>query len=72
MHLGPPIRPPVGPKPGDVAYRIYLFDGDGRSIVKSHEFFASDDEQAIKIAEGWREARKIELWERARLIKTWP
>ena len=71
MHLGPPIRPPVGPKPGEIAYRLFILDGDGRRITGSHEFFAADDEGAIKIAEAWREGRKMELWERARVVKVW-
>lgn len=37
----------------------------------SHEFFADNDDEAIKIAEGWREGRKIELWCRARIVRTW-
>ena len=71
MHLGPPFRPPPPPKAGELAYRIFFLDGDGRRIVRSHEFFAADDETAINVAEGWREGRKIELWQRARIVKAW-
>lgn len=54
-----------------MSYRMFILDGDGRHITRSHEFFAADDEQAIAIAESWREERKIELWERARVVKIW-
>lgn len=72
MHLGPPIRAPAAPKAGDVSYRMFILDGDGRRITSSHEFFAANDEQAIAIAEAWRDGRKIELWQRARVVKVWP
>jgi hypothetical protein len=65
------MRPPIGPKPGELAYRMFVLDGDARRIVLSHEFFAEDDEHAIRIAEAWREGRNIELWERARMVKRW-
>ena len=71
MHMGPPIRTPVGRKPGEVAYRIFTLGGESRRIVSSHEFFAADDESAIKIAEASRDGRKIELWQRARVVKIW-
>lgn len=70
MHLGPPIRPPSEPKPGDLAYRAYLLDGSGR-ITNSHEFHAADDGQAIRITDDWREGRKVELWQRTRIVKVW-
>ena len=71
MHSGPPFRPPPDPKPGEKPYRMFVLDGDGRRIVSSHEFHATDDEAAMKVAEAWREGRKIELWQRARLVKIW-
>lgn len=72
MHLGPPMRPPAGPKPGELSYRMFILDGGNRPrITKSHEFFAADDEAAIKLAEAWREGREIELWQRARIVKVW-
>ena len=72
MHLGPPIRRPSEPKPGELCYRLYFLGGrTGHTIERSHQCFAADDEQAIKMAEAWREGRKIELWERARIVKIW-
>jgi hypothetical protein len=70
MHLGPPIRPPAQPKPGQMFYRLYFFNG-GSHINASHEFFASSDEQAIEIAEKMRGGRTMELWQRDRVVKEW-
>ena len=70
MHLGPPLRPPAGRKPDDISFRLFFLNS-GRSIVSSHEFFAATDEEAIKVAEAWREGRKMELWQRARIVKRW-
>ena len=70
MHLGPPIRPPAEPKPGEVIYRLYFFNG-GAHITTSHEFFASTDEEAVQVAESWREGRRMELWQKHRRIRQW-
>lgn len=51
-------------------YRLYFFNGGAR-IRYSHEFIADNDEAAIKIAEGWREGRKMELWNHDRMVKSW-
>ena len=51
-------------------YRLYFLDGLGR-IEKRHEFEAPDDEAAIRISEGWREGRRMELWQRDRRVKRW-
>ena len=51
-------------------YRLFLFD-DGQHIEGAHEFEAQNDEAAIKIAEGWREERQMELWQRDRRVKHW-
>jgi len=69
MHNDPP-RVPRGPLEGEVEYRLYFFNG-GRHIEKSHEFFAKDDSAAIRISEGWREGRRMELWQRDRRVKQW-
>ena len=52
-------------------YRLYFLDGDGH-ILKSHEFEVKDDATAIRLAEGWREGRPMELWSRDRKVKRWP
>ena len=70
MHLGPPIRPPAEPRPGEVLYRLYFFNG-GDHITKAHEFFASTDEAAIAAAEQQRKRGRAELWQRARIVKVW-
>ena len=70
MHLGPPIRPPAEPEPGELLYRLYFFNG-GNHIHTSHEFFAARDEEAIRRSEAWREGRRMELWQRARIVKRW-
>ena len=51
-------------------YRLFFLDGVGH-IENSHEFFAENDEAAIKIAESWREGRRMELWQRDRRLKRW-
>ena len=72
MHIGPPVTPPSwssGSSTG-AQYRLYFLGDDGH-ITKSHEFLADNDEAAIKIAEGWREGRAVELWCRRRKVKSW-
>ena len=51
-------------------YRLYLLDDVGH-ISKAHPFEADDDSKAIEIAEGWREGRRMELWQRDRRVKRW-
>lgn len=55
---------------GQQQYRLYFFNELGH-FSKSHEFFADDDAAAIKVAEGWREGRRMELWTRDRKVKSW-
>lgn len=64
--------PPKIPRPprGGEQYRLYFLDGLGH-IATSHEYFADDDAAAMRIAEGWREGRGMELWCRARLVRRW-
>jgi hypothetical protein len=52
-------------------YRLYFLHSVERLISFSHEFEADDDERAIRIAEGWREGRRAELWSGARKLKSW-
>ena len=52
-------------------YRLYFLQSVERLISYSHEFEAEDDEQAIRIAEGWREGRRAELWSGTRKLKSW-
>lgn len=70
MQFDPQFRPSKIPLKGGVQYRLYFLDGVGH-IEKAHEFEAKDDEAAIKIAEGWREGRKVELWRGKLRVKRW-
>lgn len=73
MEQKGPQRPTMRSPGGQplVQYRLYfLHRSDGR-ITFSHEFEASDDERAIRIAEGWREGRGAELWTGARKLRSW-
>jgi len=64
----PPKVPP--PSKGGIQYRLYFFNSMFH-IERSHEFEAKDDAQAIRIAEGWREGRTMELWQGDRRLKQW-
>lgn len=44
---------------------------DEPRISRSHEFEAESDKRAIRIAEGWREGRRAELWAGSRKLKSW-
>jgi hypothetical protein len=51
--------------PGDSPkrqYRLYFLDGARHVVSAPYDFEAPDDESAARIAEAWREGRKIELW----------
>ncbi len=52
-------------------YRLYFMDRFSGHIDHFREFEAEDDEAALKIAEGWREQRPMELWNRHRKLKHW-
>jgi hypothetical protein len=43
----------------------------GGPIESFREFEASDDADAIMIAEGWRESQAMELWEKDRKVQSW-
>lgn len=71
MYMDPPIRPLFRVKNGNIPYRMFILDTVGRRITGSHGFDAADDEAAIQFAEISREGRKIELWQRARIVREW-
>jgi hypothetical protein len=54
----------------ETATRLFFFDG-AKHIERAHEFEAEDDKAAIRISEGWREDRRMELWQRGRRVKRW-
>jgi hypothetical protein len=51
-------------------YRLYFYDRAGH-IEFVHEFEAVADAPAISVSEGWREGRRIELWQGRRFMKGW-
>ena len=67
MHNDPPHIPR---SIGGIQYRLYFFNG-ATHIEKVHEFEANDDADGIRISEGWREGRRMELWQLGRVVKRW-
>ena len=52
-------------------YRLYFMDRFTGHIEHFREFEAADDGSALTIAERWREAQPMELWNRQRKLKHW-
>jgi hypothetical protein len=52
-------------------YRLYFMDRFSGHIDHFREFEAEDDAAALMIAEGWREDRPMELWNRELKLKRW-
>lgn len=52
-------------------YRLYFMDRFSGHIDNYREFEADGDDGALAIAEGWREDRPMELWNRHRKLKHW-
>ena len=52
-------------------YRLYFMDRFTGHIDHFREFEAEDDATAIAIAEGWREACPMELWQSQLKLKHW-
>ena len=52
-------------------FRLYFMDRFTGHIDHFREFEAADDEAATVIAEGWREDRPMELWNRDRKLRRW-
>ena len=70
MQFNPP--PPPRPKrSGMKDYRIFFRNPADRRITRAFEFQAKDDEAAVRIAEGWREGRAIELWNESQFVRGW-
>lgn len=69
MQNDPPFVP-RGRSGAGVHYRLYFLNDLGH-ISKSHEYFADDDTAAIKVADAWREGRRMELWQSGRIVKRW-
>ena len=74
MEQKRPHRPAVSRSSGappQIQFRLYFLQGPEGRISYSHEFEAKDDEQAIHIAESWREGRGAELWTGSRKVRSW-
>jgi hypothetical protein len=54
-----------------VAYRLYFLDA-ARHIRDVMELECEDDAQAIEAAEQLHDGRAMELWRRARIVKSFP
>jgi len=52
-------------------YRLYFMDRFSGHIDHFREFEAQNDDAALATAEGWREDRPMELWNRHRKLKHW-
>lgn len=52
-------------------YRLYVMDRFSGHIDHFREFEAEADDAALSIAEGWRDGRPMELWDRGRKLKRW-
>jgi hypothetical protein len=52
-------------------YRLYFMDRFNGHIDHFREFEAENDGDALALAEGWREDRPMELWNRERKLMRW-
>jgi len=52
-------------------YRLYFMDAFSGHIEQFREFEAEDDAAALAVAEGWRSAQPMELWNRERKLMRW-
>ena len=52
-------------------YRLYFFDCFSGHIDHFREFEAPNDAAAMALAEGWRDGRPMELWNRERRLRRW-
>lgn len=52
-------------------YRLYFMDRFSGHIEQRREFFAADNDEAIRIAEGWSTGQAMELWSGDHKLKRW-
>jgi len=52
-------------------YRFMVFD-EHKLITESRDFWATDDETAVVLADGWRDACGGQVWSGSKLLKHWP
>ena len=51
-------------------YRFVVLDGNKVNLLK-REYLATDDDVAVRMAEGWRDDRGGQVWRGETLIKHW-
>jgi len=51
-------------------YRFIIFD-DHKLIAESRNYPASNDDIAVRLADGWRDFRGGQLWRGASLLRHW-
>lgn len=51
-------------------YRFIVFDKH-KVIIESREYLATNDDVAVRLAEGWRDSRGGHVWRSDKLIKQW-
>ncbi|HEV2593694.1 MAG TPA: hypothetical protein VGU01_00660 [Sphingomicrobium sp.] len=51
-------------------YRFMVFD-ENKVNVLSRDFFAADDDVAVRMAEGWRDQQGGQVWRGTNLVKNW-
>jgi hypothetical protein len=52
-------------------YRLFIFDRFGRTVEEMRDLRAVDDTAAVLLVNGWRQARKAELWDGGRQVRSW-
>jgi hypothetical protein len=52
-------------------YRLYFLHPTDGHFVRSFDFQAAHDEEALRMADAWREGRRMELWNGTRKIRSW-
>lgn len=51
-------------------YRFIVFDENKVNIL-NRDFLATDDDVAIRLAEGWRDHQGGQVWRGEKLVKHW-
>lgn len=63
--------PHLNPPPGILSYHAFCLDADG-GIATNVTVEAQTDAEAMTIVDAWPNAYGIDLWERGRLIASFP
>ena len=51
-------------------YKFVVLDGNKVNIF-SRDFVATDDDVAVRLADGWRDQRGGQVWQDERLVMHW-